>query len=362
MYTGLYYSNWSVYEKNHTPVDIPLQHVTHIYYSFIRINRETGALKWSDEWADLQKPLPFRSSKSSGYKLPENMEPAKGAVRQFQELNKHFPQLKLIFSIGGWGYADDFKVVTADKGKRARLVSDCLNFLEKYSFHGVDIDWEYPENKQEARNLTAFVRELSKAFRGRFTISVAVAGFEEKLKVLEYELMDPYINMWNVMCYDLSGQWSDRAKYHSNLYRKKQGDLSCDDAINFIISKGVNSRKVNLGMPNYGKSFIATQVGDSFKDVGPGSCGEKGIWEGKSLPIGNEAFDYKCVSAYCTDGQTLVVYDNQVSAQLKAQYVRERNLAGGFWWDSSGDWFYEKKEKSNLVSFIHGSDEDSQFI
>lgn len=69
-----------------------------MFYAFILIDEQTGKLKFSDEWCDLQMPQP-----------PPNQS-ITGNLQQFYEMKKANRHLKLIMSIGGWGRAIYLKV------------------------------------------------------------------------------------------------------------------------------------------------------------------------------------------------------------------------------------------------------------
>ena len=48
------------------PQDIPIEYYTHIFYAFILIDEQTGKLKFSDEWCDLQMPQPSPNQSITG--------------------------------------------------------------------------------------------------------------------------------------------------------------------------------------------------------------------------------------------------------------------------------------------------------
>lgn len=66
------------------------------------------------------------------------------------------------------------------KVRNAFIVS-VVDFLGKYGFEGVDLDWEYPVAEDrggmeaDAENFVSLVREMRTAFGTKYGISVALA-------------------------------------------------------------------------------------------------------------------------------------------------------------------------------------------
>lgn len=69
--------------------------------------------------------------------------------------------------------------------KRRKFIETVIQFIKKYNFDGLDLDWEYPKCWQvncdagpteDKENFAAFVEELSKAFKPRgWLLSSAVS-------------------------------------------------------------------------------------------------------------------------------------------------------------------------------------------
>lgn len=68
--------------------------------------------------------------------------------------------LKLLLSIGGWTYSPSFHPVVVNPALRANFVSSAIRILEDYGFDGLDIDYEYPGNEEQARGYVDLLREL----------------------------------------------------------------------------------------------------------------------------------------------------------------------------------------------------------
>lgn len=390
--SGVYYSNWSPYSpRMHFPHDIDLSRISHVYYAFFLVDGDSGAVKngddWSDTGMDLYKALAVKMSRVEGDGEETRILP-KGCLGELFYLRHAnlFPDqrtrnFKLVMCVGGWSNRDEFPKMVRDPRKVELFVSSCIETMFKYGFDGMELDWEFPEDDnyepQAYLELTRRLRERmdeleaqifgSAADHPRFHLSVATPAFSEKLKILPIKEMDQYVDIWNMMTYDYYGEWSEKTGYHSNLYDGSQNaqqaferkhmylsddneGLNGDSAVKYMLKDaGIDSRKVCLGMAAYGRGFKHVDAKSSngrfidkkFRGVGGASEGEKGMWLYNQLPIkgSQEIFDPEYGSAFCYDAKhkTFVGYDNVDSVRMKARYVKDNNLAGGFWWESCGD-------------------------
>ncbi|KAH3674351.1 hypothetical protein WICMUC_003377 [Wickerhamomyces mucosus] len=369
--TCIYYSNWSIYERKHYPNDIPLDYVTNIFFAFANINSDTGNVYSSDEWADFNYELdPLPNYNNDGGKI-------KGLFGKFIEIKTKYPHIKTSLSIGGWSNRDNFTNGLNTTKKLDEFINSTLNLIFKYKFDGIDLDWEYPNNIEEANIYLKLIKLFRIQLRNleeklclhkdTLLLTIASPAFDDKLSIFPIQQMDKYLSFWNLMTYDFSGEWSETCGYHCNLYKKHSinnnynncennvDELCGDDAINYLISKGVPSNKIILGMANYGRSFINTKgYGEKFKGVGKGSSDEDGIWNYKYLPGKfKEHYDSNAVVAYIYDSNAklFISYDNVESIKTKAQYVKRNNLGGGMWWESCGD-SYQDPKRCLLINFV----------
>lgn len=143
------------------------------------------------------------------------------------------------------------------------------------------------------------------------------------------------------MTYDFSGPWTEVCGHHAQLHcpqiASNDTSASCSSAVAYVLSKGVPSRKILLGVPTYGRSFIgATGAGQYFSGHG----GEEGTFEYRHLPRPgtHEQVDELAVAAFCigSDGG-FVTYDNPRTVQLKALFAKQHSLGGLFYWTGTGD-------------------------
>mgnify|MGYP001058648323 CR=1 FL=1 len=345
----VYFSNWSVYQRKHFAIDIPVRDVTHIMYAFISIDVATGRLKFTDEWCDLQ--LPMVSPKSPDKKVL-------GSHQQLFQMKQLNPNLKVVMSVGGWGTDHMFQAISQDRSKLHNFVDSCGEFVTEYGFDGIDIDWEYPRNHEENNSLIELlkgVREKLNTIAPDLSLSIAAPGGDDNIAVLDLKSLDKYLSFWNLMCYDFAGNgWSTKTGFHSNLFGNNgDNNLSVESVVSKYVQGGINSRKLVVGMPAYGRAFHGatfSTIGSAFTKEKPRGCTvESDTIDYCKLPIGQEDFDAKKVGALCysSEQKCLITYDNVRSVRIKAKYIELNRLGGGMWWDSAGD---SKDPSLSLVS------------
>ncbi|KAG7665524.1 CHT4 [[Candida] subhashii] len=349
MKTGIYFSNWSVYSRNHFLTSIPLQNYTHLFYAFFLPSATTGHIQSNDAWADFQLPLPD----------PTNPNGAKvtGNLQQLYKLKKLHRGLKTILSIGGWGTAHLFEAVVANTERLNNFINSIVDHIAEYGFDGVDLDWEYPSTPHQGKQFVQLVHALRKALPPQYSISIAAPAGGDKIKNFDLRTMDQVIDFWNVMCYDFAGEgWSRHTGFHSNLFGNNgDNDLCSSGVIQKYLDAGICSDKLILGMPMYGRVFHGAKaggIGAGFDKSHHGHCVEEDIVDYKKLPIGQESVDLRKVGAvsYDVKMRQVITYDNVQCVRIKANYILSNRLGGGMWWDSAGD--DECEERSLVGNFV----------
>ncbi|RMZ85445.1 hypothetical protein DV737_g851, partial [Chaetothyriales sp. CBS 132003] len=351
--TVAYFVNWAIYARNYNPQDLPADHLTHVLYAFGNVRPESGEVYLSDPWSDTDKHYEGDSWNDVGTNLY-------GCMKQLFLVKKAHRNLKVLLSIGGWTYSSNFAQPVSTEAGRKLFASSAVKILEDLGIDGIDIDWEYPQNEEQAGHYVELLREVRCALdaaehkRGgqqqktHFLLTVACPAGPENFERLKIPEMDRYLDFWNLMAYDYAGSWSQKAGHQANLYLSHEHPAatvcSTTAAVEYYTGPHgcVRPGKIILGMPLYGRVFANTSgPGDAFQGVGGEGSWETGIWDFKVLPKAGaqEVHDPKVGASWSYEGsaRTMVSYDTAAMVAQKAVYVRERGLGGGMWWESSAD-------------------------
>lgn len=286
-------------------------------------------------------------------------------MKQLNLLKRRNRNLKILLSIGGWTYSSNFKSAAATPQNRANFARSAVKLLKNYGFDGIDIDWEYPSNAQEAADWVAllkacreemdtYARTLSNPHH-HFEMTVACPAGPQNFEKLDLKGMDKYLDFWNLMAYDYAGSWDSLAGHQANLYPCRKDSrvtpFSTARALEHY-TRFIDPSKIVVGMPLYGRAFENTNgVGKPYSGIGEGSW-EKGVYDFKALPLpgASEYYDHESGASYSYDPnkKMLVSYDTVGMAREKASYIKNHYLGGAMWWESSGD----KKGNESIITNV----------
>jgi chitinase len=303
--------------------------------------------KSSDTWSDVQKHYDGDSWSDAGNN-------AYGCVKQLFIHKKRHRNLKVLLSIGGWTYSPKFAPIAATEAGRQRFASSSVKLVADWGFDGIDIDWEYPKNPQEAQDFVSLLRACRQALDAyaaehapgyHFLITVASPAGPQNYNTLDFAAMDQYIDSWHLMAYDYAGSWDSTSGHQANLFSNPSNmastKFSTEVAVDDYLRKGIAAHKIVMGLPLYGRSFMRTAgMGQPYVGMGQGSI-ESGVWLYKDLPRPGATEQYDNVAkesfSYDPSTQELVSYDNVDSATIKANWLLQKGLGGAVFWEASGD-------------------------
>ncbi|KAL2373419.1 chitinase [Blastomyces gilchristii SLH14081] len=365
----VYFVNWAIYGRNYNPQDLPAAKLTHVIYAFANVHPETGEVYLSDPWSDTDKHYPDDSWDEVGNNVY-------GCVKQLFLLKKKHRHMKVLLSIGGWTYSSNLPKPASTPGGRTKFADTATKLMLDMGFDGLDVDWEYPKNDDEAKNFVELLKVTREKLDAvakdrRFFLTVASPAGPQNFEKLRLQEMTTLVDFYNLMAYDYSGSWDEIAGHQSNIDGSKSNPkstpFSTEAALEYYTGVGgVPPSKIVLGMPLYGRAFANTDgPGTPFHGNGGGGSFEPGIWDYKVLPKSG-AVEYLdslekdgCGASWSYDlsTRTMISYDTVAMVEEKTRYIINKGLGGGMWWEASGDRDPRsaEKDKGSLIgTFVEG--------
>jgi chitinase len=298
-----YFTNWS-YKRpgmgQFTPEDIDSSDCTHIVFAFGTIKDNKLAASEDNDVGDAFTDGTY------------------DRIMKHKEAN---PNLKVLLAVGGWAFGSKpFRALTENVFRMNGFVYEATEFLRRYNFDGLDIDWEYPRGADDRASFVSLIKELRLAFEGehksakkpKLLLTAAVpASFEAIASGYDVPELAKYLDYINVMTYDFHGQWEEVVGHNSPLFPLNsasavQKKLTVDFAAKEWVRQGAPLEKLIIGMPVYGRTF--TLVDSAKFDIGAEADG--GGKAGRYT--GEEGFlSYYEICDFLHEGNTTLVWDNE---------------------------------------------------
>ncbi|XP_037072206.1 chitotriosidase-1-like [Pollicipes pollicipes] len=361
-----YYGSWAVYRPGDGRFDVedidPLL-CTHAIYTFAGLDAATHTIKSLDPWNDLYDNY------------------GKGAYLRFTALKERNPQLKTLLAIGGWNEGSEkYSEMTASPEHRKIFVASCVEFLRKYGFDGLDLDWEYPAQRggkaTDRDNFGHLVRELSDALVPQDLLLTAAVGQSRATIDGAYNMLQlaEYLDIINVMAYDYHGTWDPFTGHVAPLYGSSQDikhgggyeDLNVNFTIHYYMQGGVPASKLAMGLPTYGRGFLLddpTRHGLYAPARQPmpacpytrdaGFCGFAEICQMLGEGGWTSVTDAEQQSLYMYKGDVWVGYDDLVSIKRKVDLIRSLGLGGGMVWSLETDDLHNRCGLGTALPFLN---------
>ena len=282
-------------------------------------------------------------------------------IKALMGLKKQNPTLKILYSIGGWVWSDQFSTIAAYENSRLQFAKSAVQLMKKYNFDGIDIDWEFPGQRAEdnvfrlsdKENFTLLLGELRKQLEleGKtdnvhYLLSIASGADQEYINHTDLGKAHQYLDFINVMCYDYYNGWYYQTGHHANLYPSKQekfGGNSIDETISRYLNLGIPSSKLILGIPFYGRKWEkVTAINNGlYQSAKTGSeiiASSKIAEELKSGKY-QKMYDNAAKASYLWNAQDsiFISWETPKEIILKAVFIKEKKLGGAMFWEYSLD-------------------------
>lgn len=349
-----YFTNWGVYGRNYHVKNLVSSgtagKITHINYAFGNV--QNGQCTIGDAYADYDKA--YTADQSVDGVADTWDQPLRGNFNQLRKLKKQYPNIKVLWSFGGWTWSGGFPQAAANP---TAFAQSCYNLVEDPRwadvFDGIDLDWEYPNAcglSCDTSGPAAF-KNLMQAVKARFgannLVTAAItadASDGGKIDKADYAGAAQYTDFYNVMTYDFFGAWAAQGPTapHSPLTSYAgipQAGFNSADAIAKLKAKGVPGSKLNLGIGFYGRGWTGvTQAAPGGTATGPApGTYEQGIEDYKVLKNSCPATGTVAGTAYAKCGSNWWSYDTPATIAGKMTWAKQQGLRGAFYWEFSGD-------------------------
>ena len=153
------------------------------------------------------------------------VQPGRNVPSQELTSKAHQAGVKVLVSLGGWGWDKQFASIVSKPEAEDRYVKSVMAIVDENDYDGIDLDWEYPDTEKEVVGFERLTRRFRKeldavgARKGRpMVVTMAASSNPGTLKWLGKEFLLETMDWINVMTYDFTGDWTNYAGHHSPLF------------------------------------------------------------------------------------------------------------------------------------------------
>ncbi|MEW2614948.1 glycoside hydrolase family 18 protein [Streptomyces sp. NPDC047880] len=349
-----YFTEWGTYDRKYYVKNIETSgsggKLTHINYAFGNVTG--GRCAMGDGYAATDRA--YTAAESVDGRADTWDQPLRGNFNQLRKLKQKHPNLKVLWSFGGWTWSGGFGEAARNP---AAFAQSCYDLVENSKwadvFDGIDIDWEYPNSCGATCDTSgkAAFRTLMQALRAKFgarnLVTAAITADATpggKIDAADYAGAAQYVDWYNPMTYDFFGAWDATGPTapHSPLTSYPgipKADYHSSATIAKLKGLGIPASKLLLGIGFYGRGWTGvTQAAPGGTATGPAAgTYEQGIEDYKVLRTRCPATGTVAGTAYAKCGANWWSYDTPATIGTKMDYKNRQGLGGTFFWELSGD-------------------------
>jgi chitinase len=315
-------------------------------------------------------------------------------IRRTVALKEKRPDLKVLFSVGGWtagGWI--FSQMAESQVNRAKFIKSLIHFIKYFGLDGVDLDWEYPgydmlpevpSNPEDKQHFTLLVKEIRQAFDvDGYLLTFAAAPDPYKANnAFELDKIVDSVDWLNLMTYDYSGPWDNFTGIEAPLYgRWGEGyvghpkyQFNIHETMQYYFSQGFPPEKIALGIHTESKGWVLANQTDEASGIYCPTYGSPNMtysrqegwlyyyeilqfWHNETVEdprwsdvvLGRDQWtiydhdngkvDGCYLSPYMYQGKYWISYDDEDSVDVKVRYANHYGLKGAFVWEVDNDNF-----------------------
>lgn len=266
----------------------------------------------------------------------------------------HKAGVKVLLSLGGWGWDEQFASIVAKPDAEDRYVKSVIEIVDGDDYDGIDLDWEYPDNAME---VVGFER-LSRRFRKEIdaigakkvrpmVLTMAASSNAGTLKWLDREFLLETMDWVNVMTYDFTGPWTNYAGHHSPLFASSKAPggspRSTESTMKYLLeARGFPANRLAVGIPLYGRGFAVSEPYASTKGIARAQI-PRGQYSNLHKLLHDQGWtrlwddETKNPWLIAPDRSVVIGYDDAESVSIKTDWARKQGFRGVFVWQVAAD-------------------------
>ncbi|KAK2686850.1 hypothetical protein QWA68_014718 [Fusarium oxysporum] len=287
---------------------------------------------------------------------------------------------ELWLSIGGWAFSDKGSptattfsdLVNADETRQNVFFASLTLFMQTWGFTGIDIDWEYPVDKDRSgrqsdfKAYPRFLKRLKSALGDyKYGLSVTLPTSYWYLQHFDLENIEPSVDWFNVISYDLHGAWDIGNKWTGAFVGAHTNLTEITSSLDLLWRNKVSPSKVVLGLAFYGRSVTlasssCSEPGCLYLSAGDARCsGEAGILFNSEISdlirekkLRPKLYKDAAIKTIQWNNDQWVSYDDRDTWKLKANFLKSQCLSGVLVW--AVDYDDDKHSYSNGLAAALG--------
>ena len=261
----------------------------------------------------------------------------------------HKYDTKVMLAVGGWFHMNGgesyeyFKTAISNPVSRTRLANELTSIAEREKLDGIDIDFEHPRSKADAKNLAAFTKELSTQLHAKnkeLSIAVYSKIHAQTLTEIGFVVYEPSmfadVDHVNIMAYD--GQW-DGGYNGANLSPYPFTEKIVTYWTHLFETNHYPTEKLVLGVPLY-----AQPADPKIKQVSYGAIINENPTNANSDTVKMNGTTY--------------YYNGDATMKKKTKLALDHNLGGMMLWEAGLDAQGSHSLTSSIFSVLKDSDKE----
>jgi chitinase len=301
---GAYYANWAQYRA--APYTFPASALgglapilDRLMYGFVYFCPPAGS-----------DPMPYWAVKPFGnctddteYQLMFVEPKDEDFIKDINAMKASSPDMKFVMSVGGWNFPSGYwSKMSSSADSRAKYIKSLTDFVQKYNFDGVDIDWEFPTSGARTDSVkitcdtfrtvqdpggtpadTQNIVELFKDMRAALpdtSLSFASPANCDNAKLANIAELANTLDYFHVMAYDYTVSDVPKGSMFSPnapllTPDKPAVQMSIDYSIQCYLDAGIKPSQLQLGVALYGHTWWNPDLKESEWQKFGGKTGGK---------------------------------------------------------------------------------------